>query len=42
MTALIGGLVLGMHIAVVKYWNHRLKTLEAFRLRYDGKDRWKP
>jgi hypothetical protein len=42
MAALLGGLVLGTHLATVKYWNHRLKTLEKLRLRYDGRDQWKP
>ena len=26
----------GMHLAMVKYWNHRLEKLQKTRLPYDG------
>lgn len=34
------GLISGVHIAVMRYWNHKIAEGEKTRLKYDGEFRW--
>jgi hypothetical protein len=39
---LFGCLLVGAHIALVKFWNQRLGALQNTRIKYDGVKLWKP
>lgn len=40
LSVVLLGLLIGMHGALIKFWNHKLETLQSQRSRYDGVEEW--